>query len=115
MNNQPIHLLARELMFVARIQAEARAANVALTLCREPSKLPDMPGLLILDLDLPGAIDAAATWQQAAPTRSTLGFYAHVNTDLATAAKSAGITRVMAKSTFFDTLPQLFRSHAATI
>ena len=114
MSTPTIHLLARELMFVARIQAEARAAGVELSLCRDPSKLPDLPGLLILDLDLPGAIDAAAAWQQAAPHRTTLGFYAHVNTDLATAAKSAGISRVMAKSTFFDTLPQLLRATAAT-
>jgi hypothetical protein len=109
-----VHLLARELMFVARIQAEARAAGVELSLCRDPAMLPEAPGLLIVDLDLTGAIAAAAAWQRAGPERTTLGFYAHVNAELAAAAKAAGIARVMAKSTFFDTLPQLLRATAAT-
>jgi uncharacterized protein YuzE len=100
-------VLVRDLMFAAKITATARAAGVDARLIREPDRLIGQMGdRLIVDLNQDGAIAAATSWQQATG-RPVIGFVSHVDKETASAAKSAGINRVVARSYFVDHLEQL--------
>ncbi|MEO6434278.1 MAG: hypothetical protein ABIP55_00750 [Tepidisphaeraceae bacterium] len=103
----PILALVRDLMFAGRIGATARALGVDLKMLRDPAALAIEPGRrLIVDLNQPGALDAAALWKQQ-HGGEVIGFVAH--TDIATIerARSAGIDRVLARSAFVEVLPEL--------
>lgn len=103
-------VLVRDLMMGPKITATARAEGVAVHVVREPGKLNDVPGkLLIVDLNLPGATDAAAAWQ-AAGQRRVVGFVSHVDTAAIEHARGQGIDQVMARSHFVTVLPQLLRA-----
>jgi AmiR/NasT family two-component response regulator len=104
--------LARDLMFVGRIIAEARAAGVELSIVRDPAKLGPTAAvkLLIVDLNLDGALDAAAVWVQSDPAqREVVAFVAHTDAATITRARAAGLNRVMARSAFVIALPELLR------
>jgi DNA-binding NarL/FixJ family response regulator len=104
----PVLTLARDLMFVGRIVAEARAADVPLTVVREPAKLGHAPGrLLVVDLNLPGALEAAADWKGAYPGEPVVGFVAHTDAQTIEAARAAGLDLVLARSAFVVQLPAL--------
>ncbi len=99
--------LVRDLMFASRIRATAAAAGVPLKLIREPSKLgPEEGRRLIVDLNLEGAIDAAADWAQQ-HGRPVVGFVSHVDAPTIQHARASGIVRVMARSQFVQALEQL--------
>jgi hypothetical protein len=102
-------VLVRDLMFSSRIAATARAAAAPITLVRDPSQLasaPDAPRLL-LDLNLPGAIDAAIQWKRAAPSREVIGFVSHVDAVTIARARGAGFDQVLPRSRFVEALPDL--------
>ncbi|HEV7298643.1 MAG TPA: hypothetical protein VGN72_04700 [Tepidisphaeraceae bacterium] len=107
----PAIALVRDLMFVGRLTAEARAAAVPLTVVRDPAKLAASPAiapLLIVDLNLEGALDAAAAWLAADPAaRQVVGFVAHTDAAIIARARAAGLSRVMARSAFVVALPAL--------
>lgn len=110
--NPPILALVRDLMFLGRINAAAQAAGVTLKVIRDPGKLAGEPGLrLIVDLNLDGAIDAARVWKGALgnPTRDVIGFVSHTDAATIARARDAGIDRVLARSRFVETLPELLR------
>jgi DNA-binding NarL/FixJ family response regulator len=103
----PILALVKDLMFASRITAMARAAGTSVTLVRDPAKLADMPGrLLLVDLNLPGAIEAAAAWRQRCDAE-VVGFVSHVDAETIARARAAGIPRVLARSGFVEVLEQL--------
>src|SRR5258706_10016072 len=56
----PILLLCRDLMFVSKVTATARALGVAVQVIRDPAQLPQQGGRLLVDLNQPGAIEAAS-------------------------------------------------------
>ena len=61
---------------------------------------------LIVDLNLEGAIPAAAEWK----TRTggeVVGFVSHVDTATIESARAAGLDRIMPRSQFVMKLPQL--------
>jgi hypothetical protein len=100
-------VLVRDLMFAAKITATARAAGVEAHLIREPDRLPGLAGdRLIVDLNQPGAIAAAAEWHRATG-RPVVGFVSHVDKETTARARAAGLNRVVARSYFVDHLPQL--------
>jgi hypothetical protein len=113
MDPASIVVLVRDLMFSGRISAEARAAGVGIQMLRDPGKLAEFPaptaGLLIVDLNLDGAIPAAAAWRQAGG-RQVLGFVSHVDTQTIERARSAGIDQVLARSAFVKLLPDLLKN-----
>lgn len=99
--SQNVIALVRDLMFSSKISATARAQGVPVMIVRDPAALADTPGdRLLVDLNLDGAIDAAAAWAAAAPGRHTLGFVSHIDTDTITRARTAGIHQVIARSRF---------------
>lgn len=102
--------LVRDLMFSSKITATARAVGVRVTLVGDPARLADTAGdRLLIDLNLPGAIDAAAAWAGADPFRQTVGFVSHVDTDTIQQARTAGIQQVMARSQFTARLPEILQ------
>jgi hypothetical protein len=107
--NLPILALVRDLMFSARIVAEARAAGVECKVVRDPAKIPIKGRLLIVDLNLDGAIDAAAAWE-AAGNGPVVGFVSHVDTETVSRARSAGLSQILARSRFVQVLPDLIKT-----
>jgi DNA-binding NarL/FixJ family response regulator len=107
-----VTVLVRDLIFSSRIAAVARAAGVPITLLRDPARLADPapprgPGLLIVDLNLPGSIDAATQWKHASPSREVVGFVSHVDAATIDHARAAGLDRVLPRSRFVEILPEL--------
>jgi len=112
----PILALVRDLMFSSQIMAEARAAQASVKIIRDPAeveKFAQSPAqLMIVDLNLPGAIPAAAAWRKIAG-RSVVGFVSHVDVEAISQAKEAGIDQVIARSRFVQILPNLVRGKIA--
>jgi hypothetical protein len=66
---------------------------------------------LLVDLNLAGAIEAAAHWKNATGSR-VVGFVSHVDTDTTRQAREAGLDQVMARSGFVEALPALIAQPA---
>lgn len=97
---QPVVALVRDLLFSSKIAAAGRAAGVAVRTARDPAKVGEMAGrMLLVDLAEPGAIPAAVAWKRrfAAPV---VGFVSHVDTATIDAARTAGLDRVMPRGAF---------------
>jgi DNA-binding NarL/FixJ family response regulator len=107
----PVAVLAlgRDLMFSSKIAAEGRAAGVGVKIVRDPAALPGLAArLLLADLALDGAIEAAAAWSL--HTRCpVIGFVSHVDEQTIARAKQAGLDKVMSRGSFTRQLPQIFR------
>jgi len=101
-------VLVRDLMFSSRIAATARAADVPITHVRDPAHLASAPpaSRLLVDLNLPGAIDAAAQWKQSSPSREVIGFVSHVDADTIAHARRSGLDQVLPRSRFVERLPE---------
>ena len=105
----PVLALVRDLMFASRISAEARAAGTQVRVVRDPALLGEAEGRrLLVDLNLPGAIEAASGWG-ARTGGEVVGFVSHVDAATAAAARQAGVGRVLARSRFVELLPELLR------
>ena len=103
----PVLVLVRDLMFSSRIGATARAMNAPVTLLRDPAALEGKPGSrLIVDLNQPGALEAALAWKRNS-SGEVVGFVSHVDSETVARARAGGIDRVMARSQFVNVLPQL--------
>ena len=99
--------LVRDLMFSSKISTVAKQNGTAVRIVRDPQNLADQPGrLLIVDLNLPGAIEAAAHWRQAT-AGTVVGFVSHVDTETIMEAREAGLDQVMARSGFVEALPRI--------
>ncbi len=106
-NGEPVLVLCRDLLFQSRITATARESGVAVMTIRNPDALTGVAGrLLIVDLNQAGTIEAAGAWRTAAG-RKVIGFVSHVDAATATAAKAAGVDRVMARSAFVTHLAEI--------
>jgi DNA-binding NarL/FixJ family response regulator len=102
-------VLVRDLMFSSRITAEAKAEGVVVKLLRDPAALAGEAGdRLIVDLNLPAALEAAAQWKQRTGG-AVVGFVAHVDTETIQQAQAAGLDQVLPRSRFVAILPQLLR------
>jgi len=112
-NGPPVLSLIRDLIFASRVSSTAAQLGVPLKLLRDPARLAGEAGQrLIVDLNLPGAIEAARLWKlggDADQSRSAYGFVSHVDAETIHKARAAGIDRVMARSQFVQTLPELLR------
>lgn len=103
----PILALVRDLLFSSRISATARAINRQVKIIREPAQLAtENANLLIVDLNLAGAVEAAAAWK-CGLKRHVVGFVSHVDAQTIAKARGLGIDRVMARSHFVEVLPKL--------
>ena len=106
----PILALVKDLIFVSRITATARAAGTNVSIVRDPAKLGAQPGrLLLVDLNLPGAIEAAAHWRQQT-SADVVGFVSHVDAPTIAKAREAQFDQVLPRSRFVEMLPELLKS-----
>jgi hypothetical protein len=97
----------RDLLFASKISGTAPALGVRVKMVRDPARLAGEAGrLLLVDLNQPGTIDAAAAWSPETGGHS-VGFVSHVDTATVEAARAAGIGQVMARSRFVLILPEL--------
>lgn len=105
----PVVALVRDLIFASRIRATARDVGVELQLVRDPARLLIQPGRrLLVDLNLPGAIEACPAWMRI-NQGDVVGFVSHVDAETIAHARSVGIAKVMARSRFVELLPDLIR------
>ena len=102
----PILLLCRDLMFVSKVTATARALGVPIQVVRDPAQLPQQGRRLLVDLNQAGAIEAAAAWK-GATAGQVIGFVSHVDTDTIERARAAGLDQVLPRSRFTATLEQI--------
>jgi DNA-binding NarL/FixJ family response regulator len=106
----PVIALVRDLMFSSKVAATARAVGREVVIVREPGKLGGQKGrILLVDLNLPGAIEAGASWRAENPTHRVVGFVSHVDTATIQRAREAGL-EVMARSGFVEALPALIEA-----
>ena len=104
-----ILLLCRDLMFLSKVTATARAAGVNVQVVRDPTMLPAMGTRLFVDLNQDGALEAAAAWKGATGGR-VVAFVSHVDTQAIARAKEAGLDQVLPRSRFTADLEELLRA-----
>jgi hypothetical protein len=109
-NPPPILVLVRDLIFATKISSTAKAVGSTVKMVRDPAALGNEAGrLLLVDLNLAGAIEAAGIWRTGPAGGEVVGFVSHVDADTAARARAAGIGQVMARSRFVEVLPELLR------
>lgn len=99
-------LLCRDLMFVSKVMASARAKNVPVKVVRDHALLPLEGKRLIVDLNQEGALEAAAEWKRGTGGQ-VIGFVSHVDTETISRAKAAGLCEVMTRGKFTSELDAL--------
>jgi hypothetical protein len=114
--------LVTDLIFSSRITGAAKAAGATVRILRKPEQLVDADGdLLLADLNLDGATQAAANWAKVTSPakgaadaqerpRRVVGFVSHVDSAAIAAAREAGIQEIVARSRFIQMLPELLRA-----
>lgn len=103
-------------MFSSKLRSAANAAGAALTFARSTDAAlqamrNELPALVIFDLNNP-RIDALSIagrmkLDPALASVPTIGFSQHTAVDVISAAKKSGIDRVLARSAFFERLPDI--------
>ena len=89
--SQPILALVRDLMFASKISATAKSLGISVKFIRDPDLLHNETGSrLILDLNQAGTLEAAVKWKQT-HSDPIIGFVSHVDSDMTSRAKAAGI------------------------
>lgn len=103
-----------DLFFRSKIETTARHLNVPLRFTRVADLVAECRGgdcaAVILDLSSNGEpLEAIRSLRSEASTRElpVVGFLSHVDRDLARRAEEAGVTRVMPRSEFSESLPDL--------
>jgi len=93
-------LVVTDLMARSRLQQAATEAGYEVSaLRRVPDPEAEAPDILVVDLDLPGALDATTVWRQAHPAVRVVGFAFHVEGDLIRRARDAGVEVVPHRAT----------------
>lgn len=106
----PVLALVRDLLFASRISGAGKQAGRILKIVRDPARLESESGsALLVDLNLDGAIEAAAAWQTRTGRQAT-GFVFHVDGPTIARARAAGLNRVMTRGQFAESLPSLLGS-----
>jgi CheY-like chemotaxis protein len=114
MTTKSVVACVEDLFFRSKIEATARHLDVAVRFvnagalakaCGEAET-----AALLIELSENGAsLQAVRALRQAKATRElpVIGFLSHVDTALASEAKTAGVTQVLPRSQFSETLPDL--------
>ena len=101
--------MVRDLLFYSKIRAAADSAGIGLKCLRDPKKLAGETGSgLIVDLNQPDALRAAAEWRKGTG-QTVVGFVSHVDTETIETARQAGSDRILARSQFEKNLPDILR------
>jgi hypothetical protein len=101
-------MLCRDLMFVSKVTATARAMQLPVKIVRDSAQLPPEGIKLLVDLGQEGAIAAAAGWK-AATGGKVIGFAPHVDAQTLAQAKTAGFDQVLTRGQFTSSLETILR------
>ena len=106
--------LVSDLIFQTKITATAEQLGIAVRVLRASDgiaeSVADACGLIVdLNLSTGDALDALRQARSALPALPVVAYCAHVQTDLAAAARAAGADEVMPKSAFTEQLPEVLR------
>ena len=105
-----------DLMFSSRIATTAKQMGIELAFARSSQDVLNQartkkPGLIIFDLNAtrldPIGTIGALKMDDAFRDITTLGFVSHVDSDIITAARAAGIDEVLARSAFTARLAEI--------
>jgi hypothetical protein len=103
-----------DLFFRSKIEATARHLNVPLRFvgAKELSAACGDARTAAVLLELPGNGDMLAAVREVRKARATadlplIGFLSHVDKEVAGAAQAAGVSRILPRSEFSETLPDL--------
>ncbi len=112
--------LVSDLIFGSKITGVAAAVGVPVDVVREPAAVLVAAGVdrpVLIDLTLPVAVTGPliAALKQADARRMVLGFYPHVDEQLAVAARAAGADVTLARGAFTRRLPEILRDLSASI
>ncbi len=102
--------LVTDLLFSSKIRETATQLGLSVARATTADALVDgarEAEVVIVDLRLPGALDALARLEAAGPTARRVGFIDHERTDVMDAARHAGCHEVLAKGAFSKRLPEL--------
>ena len=112
--NRNVIACVEDLFFRSKIEATARHLNVPVEFVSakdlpRASAAPETAAVLIELSSNGDCLSAMRALRGASATRElpVIGFLSHVDKQLAREAESAGITRVMPRSEFSETLPDL--------
>ena len=99
-----------DLMDRSKVRAAAAAGGRTVELVARPGDLlaalgPEPPGLVLIDLSRPGALEALTGVARAGTVR-VLAFGSHVDRELLASGRAAG-AEVLARSELFRRLPEL--------
>ena len=109
-----------DLMFTSKIKTAASQLGAAVSFARSADAARSAlaatpPSLVILDLNNarvdPLGLVAEMKANPALAAIPTVGFVSHVQTDLISAARAAGVTEVMARSAFVAQLGEILGRH----
>jgi AmiR/NasT family two-component response regulator len=102
-------VLIKDLIFSSKIRATAQSLGVPVQIVREPDKLDGLAGdRLIVDLNQPGALEAAIRWREATHG-CVVGFVSHIDQQTIDRARAAGVDRILARSAFVEQLGELLQ------
>jgi DNA-binding NarL/FixJ family response regulator len=105
----PVLVLVRDLLFASKIRATAHSIDATVRMLREPAQVTGAEGRrLIVDLNQPGALDAAVAWKRGTGGE-VVGFVSHVDAQTIQAARTAGLDQVLPRSRFVEVLAELLR------
>ena len=102
-----------DLFFRSKIEATARNLNVPVRFIERKDLtavcLEGKTAAVLLELSNGSSLDAIRSLRQNPKCKDVpvIGFLSHVDRDLAREAESAGVTQVMPRSQFAETLPDL--------
>jgi hypothetical protein len=104
-------VLCRDLLFVSKITATARALGVSVTVIRDVARLSEegLPSRMIVDLTDERFLNAASEWKQKSRGRVT-GFAGHADAETIERARTAGLDEILARGEFSARLGDILQS-----
>jgi hypothetical protein len=102
-----------DLFFRSKIEATTRHLNVPVRFVAAADLVKETAdggtGAVLLELSSPDALSAVKALRRSKATEAlpVIGFLSHVDRKLADEAEAAGVTQVMPRSQFSETLPDL--------
>lgn len=113
----PILVAVRDLLFRSRISAAAERLGVLVRLAPRgvplSQSVPEPGSTLLVDLNEPGMLDELRRLDRAGGVR-VIGFLGHLETDLARAAREAGVDEVLSRGQLAAQLDEVLRSAGAS-
>jgi DNA-binding NarL/FixJ family response regulator len=116
---ESVLVLAEDIFFLSKIRETARCTGVSLRIassaeafCEEAAR--SVPSLAIVDLNLRvGSLEGIRKVRAAHPALPIVGFVSHVQTELASEARTAGCSKVVSRSKFTQEMATLLARGSA--